>query len=356
MTDINALIDRIDQEIAGEVGRAGKYLLGDGMTASELVRLAGGLKRGAYTEEADLTRYEVEQGAKVVSDHLSVPIAKAMAGEADTDVRLRDGDVLTIRQIAGWKDLGATIKVGGEVVHPGTYGIQEGEKLSSVIQRAGGLRSDAYPYGAIFQRRQVRELEELNRSALIQRVQAEAGEVKLLPGMDTDQLQTAKAAVLQYKTTIANLESTPPSGRLVIHISSDFKRWANSSSDIFVRNGDEIFIPKKPNVVIVDGSVYNPTAVTYKPGRNAGWYLKLAGGPTEMGNKRAVFVIRADGSVVGGTGGVFSGGVQNTELRPGDMVMVPEKAYSINTKWKTTLEAAQLVYAVGVAISVGRTF
>jgi protein involved in polysaccharide export with SLBB domain len=353
--DLNK-VDPAKVTIEGEVGRAGNYPLGDGMTAAELVRLAGGFKRGAYTETADLTRYEVEQGSKVVSDHVGVPIAKAMAGEPDTDVRLRDGDVLTIRQISGWKDLGATIKVGGEVVHPGTYGIQEGEKLSSVIQRAGGFRSEAYPYGAIFQRSQIREMEELNRSDLIMRVQAEASDVKLLPGMDTDQLQTAKAAVLQYQSTIAKLESTPPSGRLVVHISSDVKRWANSSSDIFVRNNDEIYIPKKPNVVIVDGSVYNPTAITYKPGRNAGWYLSLAGGSTEMGNKKAVFVVRADGSVVGGSGGMFTGGVQNTQLRPGDMVVVPEKAYSINTKWKTTLEAAQLVYAVGVAISVGRTF
>ena len=75
-----------------------------------------------------------------------------------------------------------------------------------------------------------------------------------------------------------------------------------------------------------------------------------------MANKKAVFVIRADGSVVGGPGGMFTGGAESAELRPGDMVVVPEKAYSINTKWKTTLEAAQLAYAVGIAIQIGRTF
>ncbi|MFZ0762119.1 MAG: SLBB domain-containing protein [Candidatus Sulfotelmatobacter sp.] len=353
--DLNKL-DPAVVTVEGEVGRPGKYPLGENMSAAGLVRLAGGFRRGAYTEEADLTRYEVEEGTKVISDHVDVPIAKAMAGVPDTDVRLRDGDVLTIRQITGWKDLGATIKVSGEVVHPGTYGIQEGEKLSSIIARAGGLRSDAYPYGTVFQRVQVRELEEKNRSDLIQRVEAEEGDIKLLPGMDTDQMETAKAATLQYKTTIINLENTPPAGRLVVHLSNNVQHWANSSSDIYVRNGDEIFIPKKPNTVIVDGSVYNPTAITYRPGKSAGWYLRQAGGPTEMANKRAVFVVRADGSVVGGPGGMFGGGVQSAELRPGDMVVVPEKAYSINSKWKTTLEAAQLAYAVGIAIEVSRTF
>jgi protein involved in polysaccharide export with SLBB domain len=342
--------------VEGEVGRPGKYPLGKDMTAAELVRVAGGFTRGAFTQVADLTRYELEQGSKVVSEQVNVPIAKAMENEPDADVRLRDGDVLTIRQVSGWKDVGATIKVTGEVVHPGTYGIQEGERLSSIIERAGGFRSDAYPYGTIFERVQVRDMEEKNRSDLIARVQAEEGEVKFLPGMDSDQQETAKAALLQYKTTVSNLVNTAPSGRLVVHISDDVRHWTNSSTDIYARNGDEIYIPKKPNIVIVDGSVYNPTAITYKPGKSAGWYLKQAGGPTEMANKRAIFVIRADGSVVGGPGGLLNGSVQSAELRPGDMVVVPEKAYSINTKWKTTLEAAQLAYAVGIAIQVGRSF
>jgi protein involved in polysaccharide export with SLBB domain len=346
--DLNKL-DPPTVTIEGEVGHPGKYPLGEDMTAASLIRLAGGFKRGAYTQEADLTRYEVEQGTKLVSDHVAVPIAYALAGEPDTDVRLRYGDVLTIRQIGGWNDLGATIKVTGEVVHPGTYGIQAGESLSSVIQRAGGFRADAYPYGAIFERDQVRELQEKNRAELIQEVQAEEAEVKLLPGMDSDEMQTAKAALLQYQTTVTSLINTPPAGRLVVHISNNVGRWANTSSDIFVRNGDQINIPKRANIVIVDGSVYNPTAITFKPGKNARWYLNQAGGPTQMANKKAVFVVRADGSVAGGPGGMFGGGALSAELRPGDMVVVPEKAYSINTKWKTLLESAQIASSIGVA-------
>jgi len=103
-----------------------------------------------------------------MGEHMAVPIARALAGEADTDVRLRDGDILTIRQLAGWTDIGSLITVKGEVMHPGDYGIQEGERLSSVIARAGGLRSDAYPYGAILERRQVRELEEKNRADILE--------------------------------------------------------------------------------------------------------------------------------------------------------------------------------------------
>jgi protein involved in polysaccharide export with SLBB domain len=338
--------------VEGQVARPGKYPLGENMTAADLVRLAGGFKRGAYTEEADLTRYDVEQGTRVVSDHVNVPIAKAMLGEPDADVRLRDGDVLNIGEISGWKDLGATIQVNGEVAHPGGYGIQSGERLSSVLARAGGLLPTAYPYGAVFERVELRELEEKNRQDLIERMKAEAKTVKLVPDMDQDDQAQAKATVLQYKRTIENLENTPPAGRLVIHISSDVKRWANTPADVQLRAGDKIYIPKKPSMVVVDGSVYNPTGITYKPGKNAGWYLKQAGGPTAMANKKGTFVIRADGSIVGGPGGLLNGGVESAELRPGDMVVVPEEIYSFSNKFKSTMSIAQIASSIGTAVAI----
>ncbi len=342
--------------IQGEVPRPGKYPLGEGMTAADLVHVAGGFKRSAFTETADLTHYEVMQGTNVTGESVEVPIAKALAGEADSDVRLHDGDVLTIRQLAGWNDIQATIEVKGEVLHPGTYGIKEGERLSSIIARAGGFRGDAYPSASIFERIQVRDIEEQNRSELVREVQTDGASLKLIPDTDQDQRMAKEAALNQWQTTIQRLQNTPPAGRLVIHISQNVKRWTNTSADVEVRAGDAIYVPKRPNFVMVDGSVYNPTAVTFKPGKDADWYLKQAGGPTNMANKKAIFVIRADGSVMGNSGGLFSGGVEKTALQPGDMVMAPEKAFSGTTKWKSTLEAAQIAYAVGIAIQVGRSF
>jgi protein involved in polysaccharide export with SLBB domain len=351
-----AKVDPPTVTIEGEVGRPGKYPLGQEMTAAELVRTAGGFRRGAFTETADLTRYTVEGGQKVVGEHETVQIARALGGEPDTDMRLHDGDVLTIRQLAGWRDVGASITLSGEVMHPGTYGIQEGERLSSILERAGGLRSDAYPYGAIFERVQVRELAQQNRSELVRTVEDEGPALKAVPDTDADQKAAKDAALLQWQSTMERLQNTPPEGRLVIHISKDAKRWRNTSADIQVRAGDTIYIPKVPTSIMVDGAVYNPTAVAYHPSKSAGWYLSQAGGPSNMAYKKGIFVIRADGSVVGGSGGMFSGGVQSAELRPGDMVVVPEKAFSANTRWKNTLQAAQLATAVGIAVQVARSF
>jgi protein involved in polysaccharide export with SLBB domain len=161
---------------------------------------------------------------------------------------------------------------------------------------------------------------------------------------------------MQYQATLEKLENMAPPGRLVIHISSNTQSWTNTSRDITVRGGDSIYIPKKPNMVIVDGSVYNPTAVTFKPGRNAGWYLDQAGGPTELANKKAVFVVRADGSVVGGPGGLFSGGVKSAGLQPGDMVVVPEKTFSVSHKFQNTVQVAQILTAVTLAVTAARSF
>jgi len=351
-----AKVDPPTVTIEGEVGRPGKYPLGQDMTAAELVRTAGGFKRGAFTENADLTRYTVEGGQKVVGEHETVQIARALAGEPDTDMRLHDGDVLTIRQLAGWRDVGAVITVTGEVMHPGTYGIEEGERLSSILERAGGLRSDAYPYGAIFERVQVRELEEKNRAELVQNVREQGTVLKAEPDGDADKKAAKDAALLQWQSTMDRLQNTPPAGRIVVHVSKNSKRWRNTPADIQVRAGDTIYIPKVPTSVVVNGAVYNATAVAYTPGKSAGWYLGQAGGPSNTAYKKGIFVIRADGSVVGGSGGVFSGGVQTAELRPGDMVVVPEKAFSANSRWKNIVQGSQVLSAVATAIIIAKNY
>src|SRR6266536_2878049 len=338
-------------EVQGEVARPGKYPLGAHMTATELVRVAGGLKRSAYTERAELTRYSIERGENIEGEHISIAIGSALSGEPDTDMRLHPGDVLTIRQVAGWKDIGATIKVEGEVVHPGTYGIQEGERLSDVIARAGGFRSDAYPYGAIFERLQVRELEEKNRAQLISSAKEQGGAV----GAAADDPLVKEASLMQWRDTLQKLQTVPPVGRMVIHISSS-KSWTHSPADVQVRAGDSIYVPKKPNFVMVQGAVYNATGISFRPGKSARWYLHQAGGPTSAADKKNMFVVRADGTVTGGRAGVFSGGALDAAMQPGDMIMVPSKAFGGGFKWRETLQVAQLVSAIGIAVQVARGF
>src|SRR5579863_2098425 len=94
------------------------------------------------------------------------------------------------------------------------------------------------------------------------------------------------------------------------------------------------------------------TGITYKPGKDTRWYLRQAGGPTEMADRKATYVIRADGSIVGGRGSMFGSGVESAELRPGDIVVVPERIYSLSTKFKSTLSIAQIASSIGTAIAI----
>jgi protein involved in polysaccharide export with SLBB domain len=344
-------LDPATVEIAGDVARPGKYPLGTEMTATELVRLAGGVRRSAYVELAELTRYSIEQGNKVDTEHIPFRLGAALSGEADTDMRLHPGDVLTVKQTTGWKDIGATVTLDGAVVHPGTYGIREGERLSDLIARTGGFRAEAYPYGAIFERVEIRELEEKNRAQLISQAKQEGTGL----GGALDDPLGKDASLLQWRDTVEKLETTPAVGRMVIHISNG-KAWIHTAADVQLRNGDSIYIPKKPNFVMIQGAVYNQTAISFRPGKSASWYLHQAGGATSTGDKKNIFIVRANGTVAGGSKGLFSGGALDAPMQPGDMIVVPSKALGGGFKWRETLQVAQLVSAVGIAVQVARGF
>jgi protein involved in polysaccharide export with SLBB domain len=335
--------------IQGEVARPGRYPLTADMTVADLIRAAGGPKPSADLNTADLTHYAWTGQSQMTGQHEEIDIAQAAGGSAQANVSLHNGDVLTIRKLPGWDDLGASIVVRGEVKHPGTYGIRPGERLSSILKRAGGFMPDAYPYGAVLMRPEVQQLEERSQTELVERVRAQQASLKLAAKTenDPDTKLANEAAYHQWESTLESLMNDRPVGRVVIHISSNFKSWEGTSNDVAVRAGDKLLIPKRPSFVMVQGQVYNPTAVSFQPGKSARWYLSQAGGPTNIANKKAIFVIRADGSVIGSKGSsAFSGNALGEALSPGDTVVVPEKALGGPPKWKAVFEGVQIASAV----------
>jgi hypothetical protein len=139
---------------------------------------------------------------------------------------------------------------------------------------------------------------------------------------------------------------------VTIRISSQINRWKNTSADIEVRAGDVLVVPKRPSSVMVTGQVFNPTAVSYRPGRSARWYLAQSGGPTSQANKKAIFVIRADGSVFGSRNGWLGGEALTAALEPGDTVVVPEKALTPGPQWTNLLLGAQAAASIASAVFV----
>jgi protein involved in polysaccharide export with SLBB domain len=335
--------------VQGDVAHPGRYPLAGNMRASDLIRSAGGLLRSANPETGALTHYVLNEGgglgAPVSTENVNINLAEALAGETKENVVLRAGDVLTVPERAGWRDIGASVTVRGEVRNAGAYGIRPGERLSSVLQRVGGFNSDAYPYGAVLTRREVRDVEMKAHFTLVQRVKYAETAVKNLPENTEDQRNLKLTAMAQTETTLQQLEANAPVGRVVIHIQPDIKRWKNTAADPVMQNGDELVVPKKANYVVITGQVFNPTSVEYQPGRSARWYLSQAGGFTQLANRQAAFVIRADGSVVAAknNSGWWSGDPMKAVLKPGDTVVVPEKAVSgVGRNWSGILQMAQI--------------
>jgi len=342
-------------DVRGEVQRPGSYPLFEGMTAAQLVRAAGGFKRDALLNRADLTTYDVVNGARVTVSRRDVAIGSAvLKGEGDADVQLKAGDVLTIHQLTGWDDIGATIAIDGEVGHPGSYGFQEGEHLSDVLKRAGGFRATAYPEGAVLIRSEVAALEEKSREELIRQIETSSAAARMSPGIaSSDASATLQVIQQQQDQVIAELKSTPAAGRLVIHISEDIASWAGTAADVEVRRGDELKIPKRPGFVLVSGQVYNASAITFTPNKTAGWYLQRAGGATEIANRKDVFVIRANGEVIGRRSGTWHDkDVLSTKLEAGDTVVVPQKIIGASLVWRNLLATAQVAASVAIAAAV----
>jgi protein involved in polysaccharide export with SLBB domain len=279
-----------------------------------------------------------------------------MTGDVKQDVSLHDGDVLTIREVSGWNDLQASITVQGEVKHPGTYGIRPGERLSSVLERAGGYGPQAYPSGALLERSSVRDLEAKERDAMILRVKDAENGLQLLPEGDLQQRVAKETALQQWQGTLEELSNHPPVGRVTMRLNGNIDRWKGTAADIEVQAGDTLVIPKRPGFILVTGQVFNATAVSYRPGRSVAWYLSQAGGATQTGNKKAIFVIRADGSVLGEQKGLWTGDTLNAALRPGDTVVVPEKALGGTVQWQNLLLSAQVASSIASTLFVALHF
>jgi protein involved in polysaccharide export with SLBB domain len=337
--------------IEGQVLRPGKYPLSQGMTVTELVHMAGDFDRSAYRDEAGLSSYAVENGQRVLINHSVIQLQKALDGDKSADRLLKPGDVVSIEQLAGWRDIGSSITVTGEIEHPGHYGIEPGERLSSVLKRAGGFSADAYPAAAVLERLQVRELGERARQEMILRI--ETTPVDFQPGVTNtqDQASLGSALQLQRQQILTNLRNHPASGRMVINISEDISKWENTSVDVELRAGDTLVIPKRPSFVLVSGQVYNAVSISHVPGRTVAWYLAKSGGPTPSGDKKHIYIVRADGSVVAHGSGWGNSSVMNVRMRPGDTIIVPEKPIGGSQIWRNIISTAQIFTAAALPLA-----
>lgn len=305
--------------IEGAVHHAGRYPWRPGMTVRDLLNAAGGLTDRAYLLEAELTRYVIAEGQAREQSRRRVDLRNARANDAA--LRLEPYDRLVVRRVPRWQEEG-TVDLLGEVKFPGTYPIAPGERLSSVLRRAGGLTETAYPRAAVFLRESVRQREQ----EYLERLTAQLERDLALAAQGGPEIGVSKeAALAEGQALLRQMRAARATGRMVVKLEEVLE--AAEAYDVVMQPGDRLIVPQRPDEVTVIGEVYHPTSHLYVERYTRDAYVKLSGGVTERGNRRAAYVVHADGSV-SPPGGWFAGDVA---VGPGDTVIVPLKVDRVSS-------------------------
>lgn len=312
--------------VTGAVVNPGSYDYFPGMSVRDLVTVAGSAKRNAFFDQAELSR-TIISGDKAESKRMQLDLGKALAGDPAHNLPLQNDDVLIVRSVTDWQDVTDNfINLKGEVRFPGVYSLARGEKLSSVIARAGGYTEKAYLRGAKFTRRSVREMQQKRMdeiSAKSERDILQKQSSLASVAASKEELEATRVALESLQKGVQQLKGLKAEGRVVIRLrdSEDLKK---SSYDVTLEGGDELEIPLRPSVVTVLGQVYNPNSFVFQAGQDIGWYLDKTGGPVADAEKSEMYLVRADGTVFSRQQSFF-GSFLSSSLDAGDTLVVPQK-------------------------------
>jgi protein involved in polysaccharide export with SLBB domain len=313
-----------DDDLAARVGRTEAQRIKEEQLKNEVKHYATEIN----WEYAVIERMDAQD----LSTHL-VPfnLGKAIAGDESQNVVLEPGDVITIFSQNDMQVPAAQqtkfVRLEGEFITAGVYQVQPGETLRHLISRVGGLTPQAYLYGSEFTRESTREdqqkrldeyINDLERS-----IERNTSGQRSLSG---DEAVAERQAVEGQRRLLDKLRQMRATGRIVLELKPTADD-VNQLPNLMLEDGDRLLVPFKPATVNVIGSVYNSNAFIFKPNKTVSDYMRLSGGPTKNGDKGRSFVIRADGTTLGGHGhnGLFLNSFEQARLMPGDTIVVPER-------------------------------
>jgi protein involved in polysaccharide export with SLBB domain len=331
--------------IGGQVRAQGEYPLEPGMRVSDLLRAGGGLSEAAYATDAELARYTVVDGEYRETELVTVNLAALRSGDASADLPLAPYDFLNIKEISRWRGQ-ETVELRGEVVFPGTYSIRQGETLSSVLERAGGLTKFAFPQGSVFTRVEVRERELEQLQALARRVETDLASISLSDPNASDAISIGQSLLTQLRTAEAT-------GRVTIRLEEILA--GQSTTDVVLKSGDVLRVPELRQEIAVLGEVQYPTSHVFEPGLSREDYIGKSGGLTRRADNDRIYVVRANGEVVADTGGRWFSRGDSLEMRPGDTIVAPIEVDRLRplALWGSV---TQIAYNAAVAVAAVNSF
>ena len=322
--------------IDGEVLRPGSYAYAENMKVKDLIFAAGNILEGAYLDQAEITTQLVESDKYVRLEHRNISLKKALEGDPSANVTLNPYDRLTVKRLQDWrKERFAT--VSGEVLFPGKYVTKKGERLSSLIERAGGYGDEAYLRGAVFTRARVKDLQQKTLDEMAARMERELLAAASTTGaLSADEARARDSELLQRQKFIETLKKTEPSGRMTIYL-ANLRLMKGTEYDLQLDEGDTLYIPTKNAVVSVAGAVMAGGTFVHSDSMEWKDYVQMAGGYTRYADTSNVFVIKVDGSARKVSSSMISwnpfknrwemgdAGEPKSDIEAGDSIIVPER-------------------------------
>ena len=328
-------------EIDGKVKYPGVYPLPMNGQVTDLLDAAGGVLESAYLDMAELTRI-VNSGSGTRIEHVSSNIGRAiMEPKSSDNLMLTSKDRLNVLAIPNWQE-NITVRLAGEFKFPGVYTIERGEKLSSVIARAGGFTSFSAPSAAVFSRASLRQKERQHLNKLSE-------DLKRNIAAKSFQVNMADTSVVSYSETkqlLEDLSNVRAVGRLVV----DLGKVLDKTSDIQLEDGDALYVPPVIQSVNVIGEVNVATAHMFNKQLSVKEYIERSGGFKQRADEDRIYIIKADGSVVIPNSNEWFAVNYDVNLAPGDTIVVPLDAEHMDnlTLWSS---ATQILYQIGVAVA-----
>ena len=275
---IHDLKEEATLTIHGEVANPGTYLYSDNMTVEDLVLQAGGLLESASTTKVEVARRvknpKSSQFSQVVGESFAFDLKDGfLTGEGSENFHLQPFDEVYIRKSPAYHKQ-QNVVVGGEVLFSGSYALsKKNERLSNLIEKAGGVTPDAYVRGARLIR-QMTEDEKNRREATLRMARSGSGK---------DSISVDMLDLSDFYSVGINLEKAlaRPGG----------------DDDLVLREGDMLYVPEYVSTVKINGAVMYPNTVTYKEGEDLKYYINQAGGFANNAKKKKAFVVYMNGTV-----------------------------------------------------------
>nr|WP_127924215.1 MULTISPECIES: SLBB domain-containing protein [unclassified Pseudoalteromonas] len=318
--------------VNGKVRYPGIYPLVKNADMNKAINAAGGLLESAFVENAEVTRIKTDNGSKI--EHISLNLTK----ETDSKYLLQSKDTINIFTMPNWQEE-RYIQLVGEVKFPGKYTIKRGEKLSSILERAGGFTDLAATDAAIFTRESIRLKERTQLTKLANDLRREIA-TRSFQSSVTD-------SSLNYEDTnklLNDLSKVEALGRLVIDLPSVYK----GSLDVELQNNDTLYVPIAQSTINVIGEVNLAVSHLYQDNVSLEQYIARSGGLKQRADSERIYIIKANGSVQLPKASSWFAVTDNTYLSPGDTIVVPLDTEHMDklTLWST---ATQIIYQLGLA-------